>query len=68
MEYNNRIDEIVTELIGIQMNLFLVGDLFNRIDADCKWDNETVSDTLNGIAYHIGRISQELDDIQVLIE
>lgn len=61
MEYN-RIDEIVLELVGIQKNLLLVGDLFNKTDdSDSAWDNETVSDTLTSIALHIGRISQELD-------
>lgn len=61
MKYN-RIDEIVLELVGIQKNLLLVGDLFNKTDdSDSAWDNETVSDTLSSIALHIGRISQELD-------
>lgn len=61
MKYN-RIDEMVLELVGIQKNLLLVGDLFNKTDdSDSAWDNETVSDTLTSIALHIGRISQELD-------
>lgn len=63
MEYNNKIDEVVLELNGIKCTLYLLGDAFSK--DNCKWDNDTISGTIQGIAMHIDRISRELDDISV---
>lgn len=63
MEYNNKIDEVVLELNGIKCTLYMLGDAFSK--DTCKWDNDTISGTIQGIAMHIDRISRELDDISV---
>ena len=63
MEHNNRIDEVVLELDSIKFTLYLLDDAFSK--GNCKWDNDTISGTIQGIAMHIDRISRELDDISV---
>ena len=49
MEYNNRIEEVVLELDGIKFTLYLLGDAFSK--GNCKWDNETISGTIQAIAH-----------------
>lgn len=61
----NNIESLALELNGVKRNLFLVSNLFGDKNKACTWDNETISDTLNALAYHIGRISDDLADIAV---
>ena len=58
-------ESLVMELSGVQRNLFLIGNLFGDKNKPCTWDNETICETLNGIAYHIGRISEDLAQLSV---
>ena len=61
----NNIESLALELNGVKRNLFLVSNLFGDKNKQCTWDNETISDTLNALAYHIGRISEDLSNMAV---
>ncbi len=65
MNTNVNIESLAMELNGIMRNLFLVGNQFGDKNANCTWDNETIAETLNGIAYHIGRISDDLTAVSL---
>lgn len=63
MNNNIKIEEISLELKGIRDTLFILGGQFGRKDEPCIWDNNTISGMLNTIAYHIDRISEDLEEI-----
>ena len=65
MNNNNKIEEISLELTGIRDTLFILGGQFANKDEHCRWDNNTISGMLNAIAYHIERISDDLDNINI---
>lgn len=65
MNTENNIDTLVVELAGIRDTLFLLGGQFAKKDEECIWDNDTLCGMLNAIAYHVARISEELDNISI---
>ena len=62
MNKNINVEELALELNGIKDTLVLVSGQFANKDAHCKWDNETISGTLNSLAMHIERIGNDLCD------
>lgn len=59
---SDRIDNAVCELDGIKANLFLLSHNIGT-KADRTEDETLVGDALSGIAQHIERISNELDNL-----
>lgn len=59
---NNRIDNAVCELDEIKANLFLLSHNIGT-KADRTADESLIGDALSGIANHIERITNELDDL-----
>lgn len=62
---NTNIETLVVELNGVEKSLFMLGNLFGDKNKGCSWDNDTICDALNSIAYHIGRISDDLSTVSV---
>ena len=65
MNNTDKLDNLVVELSGIKDTLIMVTEQFNHSEKPCIFDNNTIAGTLNSIAYHIGRISDELDDLTI---
>lgn len=60
---NTNIDSLALELAGIRDSLFLLGGEFAKKNNPCKWDNDTISGMINALAYHVERISTDLDNL-----
>ena len=68
MKNNNiDLDRLVSELLGVQSNLDMIGGNF-AYHAKNRCSDDVIGDTLFSIGEHVGRIAKDLEQLQAGLE